>query len=44
MPKKAPSKKTASSSPTDEVVISLALVALNEVTTPETYSDDATVT
>jgi len=44
MPKKVPSKKTASSSPTDEVVISLALVALNEVTTPETYSDDATVT
>ena len=44
MPKKAPTKKTASSVPTDEAVISLALVALNEVTSPETYSKDATVT
>ena len=48
MPKKAPATQASSqksaSGPTDESAISLALVALNEVTTPETFSQDATVT
>lgn len=48
MPKKASatkaSSKKAASGPTDEAVIALALVALNEVTIPETFSQDATVT
>ena len=38
------SPKKATPGPTDEAVIALALVALNEVTTPETFSQDATVT